>query len=58
MTTGEWAIRGTAWLAMAGYFAGAFGLLQPRFRATRWMWAGAGELYFCHIISAFHFVHN
>ena len=58
MTIGEWAIRGTAWLAMAGYFAGAFGLLRPRSRATRWVWAGACELYFWHIIAAFHFAHD
>jgi hypothetical protein len=41
---------------MAGYFSGAFGLLRPRSRATRW--AGACELYFCHIIAAFHFTHD
>ena len=58
MITGEWAIRGTAWLAMAGYFAGAFGLMRPRSRATRWVWAGACELYFWHIIGAFHFAHD
>ena len=58
MTTDEGVIRGTAWLAMAGYFAGAFGLLRPRSWATRWVWAGACELYFFHIISAFHFVNN
>ena len=38
------AVRGTAWLAMAGYFFGAFLILQthgarPRFPATRWVWA-------------------
>jgi hypothetical protein len=58
MTAGEWAIRGTVWLAMAGYFAGVYGLLRPRSRTTRWVWAGACELYFCHIIAAFHFAHD
>jgi len=58
MTAGEWAIRGTVWLAMTGYFASAFRLLRSRSRTTRWMWTGACGLYFWHIIAAFHFAHD
>lgn len=63
MTTGEWAIRGTAWLAMAGYFAGAFLLLRARGRqkarrASCWGWAVACDFYFWHVLAAFHFRHK
>ena len=57
------AVRGTAWLAMAGYFLGAFLILQthgarPRFPATLWVWAIGCDFYFWHVIAAFHFAHD
>jgi hypothetical protein len=63
MTLPDLAIRGTAWLAMAGYFVGAFLLLRARSRPTRpraarWAWAAGCDLYFWHVLAAFHFRHD
>jgi len=63
MTTADLAIRGTAWLATAGFFLGAFFLIKSRGKnrpasLTKWVWAGACDFYFLHIFAAFHFQHH
>lgn len=63
MTTADLAIRGTAWLATAGYFVGVFLLIKSRkktrpLRLTKWIWAGACDIYFLHVFAAFHFQHH
>ena len=38
MDAGDWAVRGTAWLALAGYFTGAFLLLRGNRRIAPGIW--------------------
>ncbi len=57
MDGGDWAVRGTAWLALAGYFIGAFLLLRGNTRIAKWVWGAGCDFNFLHILAAFHFTH-
>ena len=58
MDGGDWAVRGTAWLALAGYFIGAFLLLSGNSRIAKWGWGAGCDFNCLHIIASFHFTHN
>ena len=58
MDAGEWAVRGTAWLALAGYFTGAFLLLRGNRRIAKWVWGAGCDFNSLHILVAFHFTHG
>lgn len=63
MTTGDVLLRGTAWLAFAGYVAGEFACLRgrqsgPSLRAWRWLTTIGCVCLLGHILSAFHFRHD
>jgi len=58
MDAGDWAVRGTAWLALAGYFTGAFLLLRGNRRIAKWVWGSGCDFNTLHILVAFHFTHG
>ena len=58
MDGGDWAVRGTAWLALAGYFTGAFLLLRGNRRIAKWVWGAGCDFNCLHILAAFHFTHS
>ena len=58
MDGGDWAVRGTAWLALAGYFTGALLLLHGKKQISKWVWGAGCDFNFLHILAAFHFTHN
>ena len=58
MDAGEWAVRGTAWLALSGYFTGAFLLLRGNRRIAKWIWGAGCDFNSLHILVAFHFTHG
>ena len=58
MYGGDWAGRGTAWLALAGYFIGAFLLLRGNRRIAKWVWGAGCDFNCLHILAAFHFTHS
>lgn len=58
MDSDDWVVRGTAWLALAGYFIGAFLLLRGNIRIAKWVWGAGCDFNFLHIIASFHFTHN
>ena len=58
MDGGDWAVRGTAWLALAGYFIGTFLLLRGNVRIAKWVWGAGCDFNSLHILAAFHFTHG
>ena len=58
MDASDWAVRSTAWLALAGYFTGAFLLLRGNRRIAKWVWGSGCDFNTLHILVAFHFTHG